>query len=510
MEYHYPAEFIVPTYVPFDTGPIGKTFETEFEHEEMPVGLQFCDMLNGILVTGGTATQRFITNFTIVFEAALAEKNYLIITTTKHWRRLLDLVEHATYFRLGEDLTLNVTDPEDTEVSEYTSILSQAFAQAFQLSREGIESIHQTIITLLASSQIPVLEELKMALETKSVQPRGINRELVTVYQFLQNIGHGAAAYISGATMLSFRQLMRGITIIEIDLKVQQQEQFFLLCLLAKALAHAQTQPNTSCMILVDNADPLAPLNPYSYRSNESEQYLMEWGHRFRQCGLGLHLSMKTPSRFPIVILNNFSNILALKTNSYQDIKVVRDLLQFLPDRMVHSNQRHDNYQVEFLKTLPNNTLILKRNDIPNAFPIQITPTDFTNTHLWSEQELRVRLHQIYPNWIEPIKIAQTIIEQDFGLETPIIEKVLSLLEEYPELGKQGLLSSLNSQPNIELDMPQFERLLIKMRDYNYIVVTEHDDGRGHRHHSYRLTEKGRQVFEQYLDSQLDNESISA
>ena len=31
MEYHYPAEFIVPTNISYDIGPIGKAYETEFE-----------------------------------------------------------------------------------------------------------------------------------------------------------------------------------------------------------------------------------------------------------------------------------------------------------------------------------------------------------------------------------------------------------------------------------------------------------------------------------------------
>ena len=52
MEYHYPAEFIVPTNISFDIGPIGRAFETEFEKAEIPLGLEHSHMLDGILLMG--------------------------------------------------------------------------------------------------------------------------------------------------------------------------------------------------------------------------------------------------------------------------------------------------------------------------------------------------------------------------------------------------------------------------------------------------------------------------
>ncbi|MFX1295366.1 MAG: hypothetical protein ACFFD2_11030 [Promethearchaeota archaeon] len=501
MKYHYPAEFIVPTYVPYDVGPIGYAFETEFERQEVPIGLQLSDMLEGILTVGGTTTQRFLTNFNLVYETAMAEGNYLIITTSPEWRRLLDLIPEACVLRLGEDFTINIMDPERAELSEYATILTQVFAQALQLTRSGIERLSQSIITLLTGSNIPDINELKSNLESKSVEPRGfINKEMDTIFQFLQNMSYGPVSRIFGETMIPFNQFMHKITVIEIDLKVQQQLHFFLLCLLAKVIICGRTHQNQHCMVLVDIADSLVPLDPKFYKTRETEQYFLDWVRRLKRNNIGLHLSIQIPSRFPTIILNTFKTILAHQITAYEDVKITRNLLQFLPDQMVHSNLRHDNYQVEYLKTLTPNMYILKRVDIPNAFPVQIPEFNFSGTHVWTSTEIQSRIASTFSGWSEPPSMEKTTIEKDFGLDTPIILKVLSLLEEYPELGKQGFLSALNSDPEIALDMPQFERLLHKLVAYNYIVMTEHEDGRGHRHHSYQLIEKGQQAYYVYLE----------
>ncbi len=500
MEYHYPAEFIVPTYVPYDIGPIGHAVETEFERPEMPVGLQFHDMLQGILVTGGTASQRFLTNFRLAYETAIAEGNYLIITTNSEWRRILDLVPDACVLRVGEDLTINILDPEETELSEYATILTQAFTQIFYLSQLGAEHLLQSIMTILHSPQTPVLEDLLSNLESKIIEPRGhAGKELSMVFQFLRNMGYGPASRAIGSTNIPFARLMRRITIIELDLKVQQQLRFFLFCLLAKALAYSHTYPHQNCMILVDIADFLTPIDPYHPKIREIEPYFLDWIRRFRENGLGLHLSIQIPGRIPVTILNSFKTILAHQITSFQDIKVIRDLLQFLPDRMVHSNLRHDNYQVEYLKTLPGDIFILKRPDISNAFPVRLLKFDFSITHRWDVMELQDRIHLVFPEWVRPQPVPRTLIEKDFGQDTPIVLKILSLLEEYPELGKQGFLSSLNSDPEIDLDMLQFDRLLHKLVQSNYIIANEWEDARGRRHYSYQLKEKGEQAYYEYL-----------
>ena len=77
MGYHYPAEFIVPTNIPFDVGPIGQAIETEFERPEMPVGLLLRDMLNpDDLVVGGQAFTEYADAMGTV-EQAFAQRSVL-------------------------------------------------------------------------------------------------------------------------------------------------------------------------------------------------------------------------------------------------------------------------------------------------------------------------------------------------------------------------------------------------------------------------------------------------
>ncbi len=501
MDYHYPAEFIVPTNVPFDIGPLGRAYETEFSTQEVAVGLRLEDLYHGFLTLGGTPDQRFSTNLKIAYETAIAEGNYLILTTNPEWSRLLDLLPEACLIRLGKDFTLNPLDPEGTDPNEYASILAQAFAQAFYLSRLGTEALLESFITLLGESQ-PDLDLLVQNLDNKvSEQRNPAGRELATVLQFLQNIGHGEISTTLGPTNIPFRKLLSGVTIVEIDLKGQQQVQFLLLCLLAKLLAHKHTHPDAPCTVLLDSGDVLAPLDSYTSKMRDMEHYGLDWFRRFRASHVGLHLSINNPSRFPAIFLNFFRTFLVHRITAYEDIKLVRDLLQFLPDQVVHTKElRHDNYEVEFLKGLPPSMIFLKRADIPNAFPVQLTPANLAATHLWTAEELESRLHATFPDWAPPTPEAQTTLDRDFHRDVPAVQKILSLLSEYPDLGTQGILSALQSSPGIDLDMPALERLLNRLVSLNYIAPNEWEDGHGHRHQSYQLKDKGQRVYQEFLD----------
>jgi hypothetical protein len=508
MGYHYPAEFIVPTNIPFDVGPIGQAIETEFERPEMPVGLLLQDMLKGMLVTGGTASQRFLINLRIVYEMALAEGNYLIITTSPQWRRILDLFEHAKVFRLGTDLTINLLDPEGVELSEYTSLITQVFAQTLNLSRAGVESLTQTLLSLLTSPEPQTITTLEQELEKKLVAPREtphglFSTELGMVYNFLSNLGHGSASQIFLETSVPFAQLLQNLTVIEVNMKNHQQVQFVLLCVLAKVLASGIAESAPPCMVLVDNADFLTPLDPQLFKVKESEPYLHHLLRRIREHGLGLHLNLKDPSRLPLVLLNSIQTILAHQTTAYHELRLLRDLLQFLPDRLVHSDRRHDNYQVDYLKTLAADRFILKRVDIPNAFPVRVSRLDLSETHIPSDQELQDRLRALIPGWDAPAVQPRSLLEIDFRAETPLVLKILSLLLDYSSLGRQGLLSSLNSELDHIIDMAKLDQLLYKLSERNYIAPIVHVDPQNHRYSSYRLTDKGQQAYRDYLAAHL-------
>ena len=503
MPYHYPAEFIVPTNIPFDVGPIGKAFETEFLTQEVEVGLQLGGMLQGLLTVGGTEKERFLTNFNLVYEAAIAEARYLILTTNKAWRRLLDIIPDASVVRLGEDITFNPLDFEDGDPIMYAKLLAQVFAQTLHLSQIGFERLVELLQSLmLETTTASDIEVLRGKIEdvVKEQYTPG-KAELSTIHQFLLNTAHGRPSLIFGQTAIPFRSLMEGVTIIEIDVEAQHHLQFILLCLLAKTLSYGYTHQNERCMVLVDVANSLVVMDPTIYKSREVHHHLRDWIKRFNQYGIGLHLSMQSPSLFPPTMLNVFQIVLAHRITAWEDLKIVKNLLHFLPDSLVHSRERHDNYQMEYLKTLPLNTFILKREDILNAFPVQIHKMNIKDTRVRSDIEVQERLRNIFSEWQEPIPEERTVIEMDFGRRnTPLIFKILSLLQDYKKLTRQGMLSSLNSDPGIDLDQPALDFKLHRLVNLGYILPNEWEDRQGHRHQSYERSEKGERVYDEYIE----------
>jgi len=499
MNHHYPAEFITPTNAQFDL-EIGRAFETEFQKAQTPTGLRLDDMQQGILAVGGTAEQRFELNTKLVQQYVNQGGTYIIITKNKNWRRLLDLCSDACVLRLDEDIRLNPMDPEGTDLIVYSYLLTQVFAQTFNLARGAYQQLLDLVTICLSGPVAADLTTLKSKLTDQLSEPHADNfRELKTIHRFLLNSSRGKLGKVLGSTSFTFNEIIEqnSLTILEIDVKAQISSQFIVLCMLAKILAHGLNNPNQKCTVLVDQADHLAPLDPQYYKARELEPYFLDWVYRFHEDKLGLHLNLQNPSRVPPIILNSFKTILAYKITSFENLRIVRDLLQLFDDRVVHSRNRHHNHQVEYLQTLPNNQLLMKRADLTNTYPVQISPLDFANTHIWTPEELRARLKLTF-HWEPPKQGPRTVLERDFDSDVLVVQDLLYTLSDYPEVSTRGILASLNANPSNDLDLNQLEYLLRRLVTLNYLVRTEWGEGR-HTHRSYGISVKGSQCYDAYI-----------
>ena len=500
LGYHHPAEFIVPTKIYYDVGPIGRAYETENLRDEVPAGLLAHDMRKGVLVAGGTVEQRFRTNTKLVHETVKNGGNYLIITANPEWRRLLDLIPNAQVFALGNDLTYNPLDAENNDYGEYAAILTQAFSQTFQLSTWAYEEIKELIFESFADKENPELFDLKEKIESIILEPRtDVYKELRTVQKFLANANRDKMGLIFGQRTIPFNVLTKGCNIIELNVGIQDQLQFIFLCILAKTLAYAHNHPDQKFMVLVDFGDFLISSEPHNYKTQQQRSYFLEWVQRFRQNNVGLHLSLQALSHFPPEALHNIQTVLAHKITPYNDVQIMRDLLQLLPERIVHSRKaRHANHQIEYLKNLPTNQIILKRPDITRPFTVIIMGLDFRNTHVWTPEEIRARVKRILPGFIMPEPDQRPLLERDFPRNTKIVRDLLSLLQEYPALGTTALLSSLNSDPQNDLDKPELELVLGRLQMNGYVRMAE-SEYRGRQRYTYEITDKGRELYMNYL-----------
>jgi len=330
----------------------------------------------------------------------------------------------------------------------------------------------------------------------------GMTRELGVVYKFLTNLRLGKISTMLGATNIPLQNLVQGINILEIDVKNQKHLQFLTLSLLAKILAYSRSNLDQKVMVLVDIGDVLVPLDPLSQSARDAEQYLLEWVRRFRELGnVGLHLSIESPSRFTKVVLNSFPNILAHRTTSHEDIKRIRDLLQFLPDNVVFSKGvRHENWARESLKRLPPNRLFMKHPNINNSFSMDLVPLNLNLSRSSSSEEIRARLKKFFPDWTPTAPDTRPVLEQDFPRNSKVVSALISLLRDYDKLTTTSILASLNSSPEIDLDKPILDRLLFRLIEFGYLIRAEWADRRRHRHFSFQLTDKAKKVYKDYLD----------
>ena len=505
LPFDFPEEHVVRRRIPHDVS-LGRAFDTESQKSEVVAGFKSQDLFKGVLISGGTMEERFQTNAKLVHAAAGEGVNYLVITDNPDWRCMLKIMPTACLLRLGDELIWNALDPNDSEVIEYALLLMQVFAQLFHLSANGCQWLSGAINNCLLENQRDLIDLGLLAEkigDLTSGANSGMTRELGVVYKFLTNIRLGKISTILGATNIPLKNLVQGVNILEIDIKNRKHLQFLCSCFLAKILAFSRSNPDQEFMVLVDMGDVLVPLDPQAQRARDSEQYLLEWVRRFREMtNVGLHLSVQTPARFTKVVLTTFLNILVHRTTSYEDVRRIQDLLQFLPDKVVFSKGvRHNNWALESLKRLPPNRLIMKHPDLNIGFPVDLAPLDLPSPRTCSGEEIRARLKSFFPDWTPFTLETRSVLERDFPRNTKVVRDLLSLLDDYDRLSTTNLLSALNSDPEIDIDKPMLDPLLFRLIDLNYILRDEQDEGRGFRRLYYKLTDKGKMVYRDHVEA---------
>jgi len=497
LKYEYPAEFIVPTNLESDVGPIGFTLETEFLKKELPIGLYEHDMSHGVLVTGSNSLERFFSNTKIVYESVKKSIPYIIITKDKKYRRLADLIPSLKIFRLGKDISISPLDTEGISPAKYIPYFIEMLKLAVNFGDEVNAAISEMLKNVYeAYGENPTMGTFVDELWNGVISPeisRLEQNEFNKIYKYLHNLLSGESAQMLIKTKKPFFEIIADApALIEIDASDKKTRRFFNLLLLIKILTFSKHLNYRGFMVLIDEGDTVfGTEQEYRGRKDDPHFSILNWISDLEENDIGLHVNVQYPSLILPQILSNFRNVFVHRTHSFEESYALRSLLNmsFRPREEAaehYSEKRKYQYQYEYLRAMDEGHALINRPDLKGCFPIVFEYLNFQNTHILNDREIEKRLKDFYPDWdIEPIQTPQrSAIQRSFHQYSEQVKEILILASEYPEI----MYSAIQSATNIEDSV--LKVLLHKLVQLRYLNKSQEVWG-VIRRNTYRLTDLG-------------------
>ncbi len=507
MPYQYPVEFIVPTNLESEIGPLGNTIETEFLHEELPIGLREDDMRNGVIVVGSNILERFLTNAKIVYESVKKNIPYIIISSNKNYRRLADFIPTMKIFRLGEDISIGPLDTEGVPAENYIPF----FIEMLRLSVNFSDEIVAAISTMLKNvyemyGNSPAMnsftDELWNGVMAPEISYKERN-EFNAVYKYIDNLLSGETTRMIANTKKNIYEIVSDApALIEIDVNDKRSRRFLIFLILIKIITLSKFLNYRDFMILIDDGDLIFGMEQpklYIGRNDDPHFSLLNWMSTLRRNDIGIHTSIQYPSLIIPQILSNFLNIIVHRTHSFEESQALRSLLNlsFRPREEgtteTYSEKRKYQYQYEYLRVMEEGEALLNRPDVKSCFPIMFDYLNFDETHVLKDEEIQERLKMFYPDWdFGPIFVPErSAIERSFHQYAEHVKNILSIATEYDEI----MYGSIQSATGIEDEVLRV--LLHKLIQLRFLIQSQEVLGVTRRN-TYKITELGVQKLLEY------------
>ncbi|MHA1268637.1 MAG: hypothetical protein ACTSPY_02515 [Candidatus Helarchaeota archaeon] len=501
----YPAEFVAPTDIEYDIGPIGKSLETEFQEIERQVGLLSKNLNYGILTSGDSPIERFNINTKILFETVLQEYSFIVITSNKNYRKLIQYITDISIIPFNK-FGFDIFNEDGYNKNKYISELEKIFKIALSLNEELPLN---ALLTEICSSDNPTITAVSTFIETKLRNELSDmsfkDRRAINLFKNLIDLlAKNEAANFFTLKNIQLNSLFHN-SVFEIDIRNREIRRLIILLIVLKITIKAYTDPSfgNSLILFIDDADFIFQSSSFR-RANltEPEHLLIEFIKFVKKSGIIPFLSISNPKDIIPDILMEMGNVIVSKTRMFENRIGIRQVLnmeskmgqvseEHIP--IFYSERRKYGYQFEYLSDLDTNEFLFKRPDIKSCFPIIINPLLF-NTLDISDEFIKNRLVSQMPhiNLIPNIPKYKTTLEKDFRGNKVDIEnvlKILILLMDYPSM----LLSGLRSGAGVNSIDYYIDRL-IKLGYIQY----EQTLGKTHKRNEFKITQKGIEIYREY------------
>jgi len=373
------AEFNTPLYLE-NSIILGHTINTEVWEREVPVGFTF-DQLKNLLIVNGTSQKRDALCMKIVAELIKAEVPSLIFDFDGTWSKIIAYFRNTRfeneilYFKYGSAFTINplTSDiPYDTKNTNYLEYLYDAFGMAFKKDERTVEMFRNTI----QSHPGMDLGAIRMALQNESEWEKSpINNLLLSLFSDFSQDDLTYFQPVQKDSIISSNFIQTHQTVI-IDLSVLRElnkKMFLTFVLLAKMIHYVTIAENYhKKIIFVPFIDSFFDSYYLNLKRNYDKVDLFL--RPLVEKDFGLIFTANQINYLHANLMLYFTNTIALRATDMRDIAMLRNVmnLQELYGTGYYTSTRNNTYQIDYLKNMRNNEVLIRRDDIYQAFPARI------------------------------------------------------------------------------------------------------------------------------------------
>jgi hypothetical protein len=480
------------------------------------VGLKICHLKRGIAIFGEQQDQLDLTNKTIVSKLATSSTPYIIFTRDTKYRALMNLVPDAIVVELGERFTINPLDREDTDPEQYIPLVLNVFENSFPVNDEQANMLHSILHDVYSDEAPPTLTLLKDHAENISSSGKesyartrileGIVKTLTTL------LGGNAGAALSGSSTVQFRKLLEGASpLIIIEFKGITDPtviRFIEGMILAKLYALYAGRTDSLAvygerMLLLEEADLLFKSASLRYirRAVSPAETLSKWVYELSKCGVGLHISTRSPGQLDDSILTRIGTRITHRITMIEDAAVAAKCVGLEPQTLTSWYQAT---MKPIISYLPNNEALLFRPDTKKPFLLRIAGDEVLGLPDPNDSDIFDRMSDVLRPETTNLNTPLTQLGIDYpdAEDRRIAKEVLELLEEYTDFGKGSVTCCFEKE-----EEQKVKALLPELEHHRYIITTLIELGGGKLRRVYRLTEKGKKALDDQIA--IENSQIS-
>jgi hypothetical protein len=376
------AEFNTPLYLE-NYITIGHTINTEVLEPEVPVGFTL-NQLKNLLIINGTSEKRDTLSMKIIVELIKAKVPSLIFDFDGTWSKMLTYFKNSRYeadilyFKYGSAFTIDplTSDiPYDTENATYIEYMLDAFGLAFKKDEKIIDMFRNTI---QKHSKMD-LSAIRMALLNENEwEKTPIGNSLLSLFSDFTENDLTFLHPVHDGSIISSDFIQTEKTII-IDLSVQRElnKKMFLTFLIIAKIIHfiknKKIEENFYRKVIV-----------VPYIDSFFDSYHLDLKKNYDKIDLVLRPLLENEFGFIFTAhqihnlytncLLYFNNIITFRAVDNRDIAILKNImsLQELKGTGYYTSSRNNTYQIDYLKNMKNNEILIRREDINQPFPALI------------------------------------------------------------------------------------------------------------------------------------------
>ncbi len=387
------AEFNTPLYLE-NIITIGHTFNTEVLEKEVPVGFNV-SQLKKLLITNGSFEKRELTAMKIVVELIQIGTPSVVFDFTGNWSKLLSYFkgtgfeEDLLFFKLGSAFTTDplISDiPYDKNHLEYIEYMLDTFALSFQVENRMINMFRNAI------RKHPDMDLTSMQFELQNQnewEKNAINDYFQNLLSNFTEQELNLFKQIEGTKKeekihaFDFVKTNKTVIIDVSTVRDLDKKNFFIFLIISKII-HYTTHSNeyVKKVMIIPGIESFFDSFFLDRRRNKGK--------------INTFLNPLIRKGFALIFLANqihylhshffmyVNNIVTFQATDSRDIASLGGLmnLQELIGTGIYSTTRKQTYQINYLRTLNKENILIKREDIAQPFPALIDWEELKKTEV--------------------------------------------------------------------------------------------------------------------------------